>query len=407
MSSNRSTGRFWGCREVHSIWIGRKLMTAVDVLRRVVPRRLRYFVQRWVSLRDLKLNHFRRSNPLSSVEEGNENPEGLNIRFGIVRNSAQYHTHFIRACQEIGVPFRVIDLFASDWLERIRASECDVLLVWPDAVLSIWNRMIRDRIRILECELGYPTMPDWSEIWMYEDKRRMAYWLEAQALPHPKTWIFYDRGEADAFAERCRLPVVFKTSFGAASSGVRILRSRRAVSKVIKKSFAGGISPGGLDFRDRQWGSILFQEYLLEVQEWRIVRVGDSFLCRRKERLGDFHSGSGLVGWARPSREVLDLARKITDLGGFRSMALDFFETTDGRLLVNELQAVFGEIRESNLERGAEFRGRWIFDQGTEEWNFETGDFYRNACANLRVLDAMERGLCRTQGASRADGVAP
>ncbi len=386
-------------------------MNAVSALRRVFPRRFRYFVQRWVSLRDQKLNHLRRSNPLSSVEEGNEDPEGLNIRLGIVRNSAQYHTHFIRACQEIGVPFMVIDIFAHDWLQRVSSSGCDVLLVWPDAVLSTWNRMIRDRVRILERELGYPTVPNSSEIWMYEDKRRMAYWLEAQDLPHPKTWIFYNREEADAFAQRCRLPVVFKTSFGAASSGVRILRSRRAVRRVIKRSFAKGISPGGLDFRDRQWGSVLFQEYLPEIQEWRIVRVGESFLCRRKERLGDFHSGSGLVGWARPPRDVLDLARKITDLGGFRSMALDFFETTDGRLLVNELQAVFGGIRESNLERGAEFRGRWIFDQGTKEWNFEAGDFYRNACANLRVLDALDRGLCRTQAASRVEpavgGVAP
>ena len=372
----------------------------IELGRRLVPRTMRYGLQRFVSLRELKLRRRERDNPLAAVLEGHENPAGSPIRFGIVRNAAQYHMHFTQACLDVGVPFRVLDLFRSDWLDQAEGSGCDVLLVWPDAVLSTWNAMIKERVGVLVRELGFAAVPTLAEIWMYEDKRRMAYWLAANRVSHPRTWVFYDREEAAEFCARCDLPVVFKTSFGAAATGVRILRSRRALASVVRRAFSRGVTPGGTDWRDRQWGSVLLQEYLADVKEWRLVRIGDAFLCRLKARQGDFHSGSGLVSWARPSERLLSFARDVTDRGGFRSMDVDIFETTDGRLLVNELQAVFGPIRETNLERGAEHRGRWRFTRDTGTWSFEPGDFYRNACANERVRDALALGLRR--GAHRA-----
>ncbi|HQP88786.1 MAG TPA: hypothetical protein PLL76_21235 [Thermoanaerobaculia bacterium] len=367
----------------------------VETARRWVPQRLRFAIQRVVSMRGLKLRRLEALNPLAGVLRGEGRSGESAVRFGIVRNAAQYHTHFVQACLDLDVPFVVIDLFRSDWLEQVAAARCDVLLVWPDAVLTTWNTMLKDRVTTLVDELGYASVPTPAEIWMYEDKRRMSYWLAANEIPHPRTWVFYERSEAMEFCDRCELPVVFKTCFGAASTGVRILRSRGRLRALVRKAFSRGIAPGGLDWRDRQWGSVLLQEYLPDVREWRVVRIGDSFLCRFKEKLGDFHSGSGLVRWARPTRNLLDFARSVTDRGAFRSMAVDVFETVDGRLLVNELQAVFGPIRESNLERGAEHRGRWCYDMASASWTFEAGDYYRNACANERILDALARGVAR------------
>jgi len=377
-------------------------MNWFELARRVIPRRVRYSVQSVVSLRDLKLRHREATDPLAGVLESDQNPAGSPVRFGIVRNAAQYHTHFVQACLDIGVPFKVLDLFRSDWLKQVESSDCEVLLVWPDAVLSTWNEMIKARVAILEYELGYATVPASREIWMYEDKRRMTYWLAANGVPHPRTWVFYDRAEARAFIDACELPIVFKTSFGAASSGVRIIRSRRTVRTVARRAFAFSIAPGGTALRDRQWGSVVLQEYLPDISEWRLVRIGDSFFCRLKERRGDFHSGSGVVGWAQPPARIIAFAREVTNLGGFRSMDVDVFETVDGQLLVNEMQAVFGPIRESNLERGSKHRGRWLYDEETEDWRFERGDFYRNACANERVRDARTRGLRRRTASPRS-----
>jgi len=321
------------------------------------------------------------------------NTSGSSIRFGIVRNSAQYHTHFVQACLDMGHPFRVLDLYGADWLDQVTQSGCDVLLVWPDAVLSSWNRSIKDRILVLEEVLGYPSVPSSREIWMYEDKARLAAWLAAHGIPHPRTWVFLDRDKADSFAKDCALPIVFKTNFGASASGVRILRSRHFVRRVIRRAFGRGIVPDGFDYRDRQVGSVLFQEYLPNVREWRMVRIGDSYFGHPKGRVGDFHSGSGAVEWEVPDGRHLDLLHQVTERGGFRSMNVDIFETEDGRLLVNELQAVFGAGYAVHQLRVDGAPGRFLREGS--RWVFEAGDFARNACANERIRDALVRGLCR------------
>ena len=370
-------------------------MSWVDIVRRWLPRPARYTLQRFVSLSDVKLRAWARANPLARVTAGDDNRSGSAVRFGIVRNASLYHTYFIRACQEMGVPFRVLDLARSDWLEQVAGSGCDTLLVWPDAFLSIWNRMIKERVHILEMEWGYPVVPAGSELWMYEDKRRMAYWLQAHHVPHPRTWVFYDRSEAESFAADCALPVVFKTAFGAAATGVRIVRSRSQLRSLVRRSFRGGMVPWGGDRRDRDWGSVLLQEYLPEVKEWRMVRIGDSYFGHPKGRVGEFHSGSGVALWDVPSDRHLDLLHEVTGKGGFRSMDVDMFETPDGRLLVNELQTVFGaSVSVDQLQVNGQ-PGRFARREGTPRWVFEPGDFARNACANERVRDALARGLRR------------
>ncbi len=369
-------------------------MNWVDVARRWVPRPWRHAVQRWVNLSEVKLRDAERRNPLAAVSAGEDNRAGSPVRFGILRNAAQYHAHFVQACLELGVPFRVLDLARSDWLEQVERSGCEVLLVWPDAFLSVWNRMLKERLEVLEHELGYAAVPSSREIWMYEDKRRMVYWLEAHRLPHPRTWIFYDPAEAGEFAARCELPVVFKLNFGAAATGVWIVRSRRELQRRVRRAFRRGWVGRGMDRRDREWGAVLLQEYLPAVKEWRLVRIGDSYFGHPKGRRGEFHSGSGVALWDVPEPRHLDFLHRVTEAGGFRSMDVDVFETPDGRLLVNELQAVFGASVAVDQLRVNGQPGRFV-RRGEGRWEFEAGDFARNACANERIRDALARGLRR------------
>jgi glutathione synthase/RimK-type ligase-like ATP-grasp enzyme len=236
----------------------------------------------------------------------------------------------------------------------------------------------------MEEELALVVMPREKEIWLYESKWRTADWLEAHHLPHPRTWVFFEKSEALQFVADAQFPLVFKADRGATSHGVVICRDRNTAGRLIQECFGKGYLPTRADRDDRQRGFVLFQEYLPGVKEWRMVRIGDSLICRLKERTGDFHSGSGLVGWAHPATALLDFTWRITETGAFRSMNVDIFETSDGSYYVNELHAVFGDIKEQNLRRGGENMGRWL---RTPEggWEFEAGFFYANACANLRI----------------------
>jgi hypothetical protein len=380
----------------------------VELGRAWVPRRVRRLIQRHVSMSDIKQRYFARRDPLAETLEGDGEAGGLGVRIGIIKSRVQRHTHYVRACKEMGLPFRVIDIAVHDWHRRVLDSGCEMFFSWPDASLSPYARMHKDRCELIENHMGKIVFPGVVETWMYEDKIRTTDWLVAHEVPCPRTWVFFDKDEARRFAEDCALPIVFKTRFGAASTGVRILRSRRELLGVIKRAFAGGHVPAGHDRRDREWGSLFLQEYLPDVREWRMVRIGDSYFAHLKGRAGDYHSGSGKVEWKMPEQHHLDLLHQITERAGFRSMDVDVFELPDGRLLVNELQTVFGASVSIDQQKQDGVPGRMVRSE-TGAWVFEAGDFARNACANERIRYVLERFLdergCQGSSQSRRGGI--
>lgn len=365
-------------------------MDWVDLARRVVPLPARRALQRLVSLQGQKMRYFERRDPLAGVLAGDDDGLGFPFRLGIVKNRAFRHTHYVAACRELRVPFRVIDVTRPDWWREVRACGCDAFVVWPDATSTPAAKLLKDRLDLLERELGAVVVPTSAERWVYEDKVRLADWLAGRGLPHPATHVFFDRASANEFVATCALPIVSKTAFGAAATGVRILRRRRNARALVARAFGRGLTVAGHDPRDRQWGFVLFQDFIEVAREWRLVRIGDAYFGHPKGRVGEFHSGSGRAEWDVPEARHLDLLHRVTEEGGFRSMAVDTFETAAGELLVNELQTVFGASTSVDQMRVEGQPGRMLRD-GPGDWRFEAGDFARNACANARVLDLLQR----------------
>lgn len=366
----------------------------VDHARRWIPRPVRYWLQRFVSLDDVKLRWRARRHPLSGVTEGNGAGSAGAPLIGILRNRAQYHVQYVAACQELGLPFRVIDLFASDWLSAVRSSGCNVFFTWPDATQRPMATLFKDRCDLLEA-MGIVVVPSRLERWLYEDKYRQRDWLMANGIAHPRTWIFTDRKSATDFAGNCDLPIVYKTSFGGAATGVSIIRSRSELLACISRAFGKGHITAGHDRRDRDWGRIFLQEYHTVMREWRMVRIGDSYFGHPKGRAGDFHSGSGRVQWDIPNNRLLDLLHEVTEVGKFRSMDVDIFETDQGHYLVNELQTVFGASTSIDQMRADGEPGRMVRSEAGG-WQFEAGDYARNACANARIEDYLQPGGFRS-----------
>ena len=307
---------------------------------------------------------------------------------GIITDTSYYFAHNVKACREMRVAYRLMDISESNWVELVRESGCDVFLASPSTLLSSHRHMFDERLRVMVEDLGCFLCPSYSELWLWESKRRMRDWLVAHRIPHPRTDVFYDREEALAFVAGADYPLVCKTDTSAAANGVFVLREERAARHMVREAFGRGLLPRDWDRRERQRGSILFQFFVPHDHEWRIVRIGDDYLCRRKTRVGDFASGSGAIEWAAPPPELLDFVKHVTDAGGFTNMATDVFVAAEasqgGRYLVNELQCLVG----AKILPPNELMGRWRHDAG--EWRFDKGDFYRNACANLRVAYVTE-----------------
>jgi hypothetical protein len=320
----------------------------------------------------------------ADAEDTSKYEAKVDVLLGIVKEFTYKHRFYVAACRDLGVPYKILDLSKPNWIEVVQKSNCDAFLIRPSCELSVWKQMYDERLKVMVKDLGKIIYPAYEEIWFYESKRRMSYWLQAHDIPHPHTWIFYDLVNALDFAKKTELPIVLKSDFGSASSGVRIFHSRSSLIRWIKQIFRKGVICKNEDPRDRQWGVVLFQEYLPDVREWRMVRLGASYFGYEKLKRGEYHSGSLLRAYSRPSDDLLFFAKRVMDEGGFTSMAMDVFESKDGRYLVNELQSMFGMSRPDMCVVDGK-AGRMVFRPNSNLWVFESGDFCRNHLCNLRV----------------------
>lgn len=351
----------------------------------LVPQWLITFIKRHWATPSYNKYMWEKSDPFHGLEPLSARETNTSHTLGIIKEFAHNHVYYVAACLELKVPYKLIDISTTDWIEKVQESQCDAFLVWPSPVLTIWKEMYDERIKIMAEELGKIVYPSYNEVWLYESKRRVRDWLVANNIKHPATSIFYDLDQAIDFLEKETFPIVLKSNFGGSASGVVILKNIKDAKRKVRRAFNRGIVAGRRDFRDRQWGSVILQEYIPNAKEWRMVRVGDYYFCRLKQKKGEFASGSGLVDWAKPSLDLLELSRHITTLGNFTSMNVDFFEDHIGQYLANELHPFFGAIKSQNEKRLNNYTGRYIYQNEENRWIFEKGYFYQNACANLRV----------------------
>ena len=335
------------------------------------------------------------------------------------------HEPWLRACEDYKerIEYRVVNLTLSNWLEEVQREPFDILLAKPGGLTAPFKQLFDERIYILGVVLGYKIFPSPQEIFIYENKRMLSYWLKANKIPHPTTDVLYNLEEAIQYLDKCSYPIVAKTSIGASGSGVYILKSRKEGKAYAIRAFSskgaprrsgpnfekGGIFRRGLHYlvhpkeirnklriykaigADLQVDFVIFQEYVQHDFEWRAVRIGDSFFAHKKIKKVEKASGSLLKLYGNPPYELLDFIKEITDKYSFFSQAIDIFESERG-YLVNEIQCIFGQSDPYQMIiNGKPGRYRYL----DNSWVFEEGDFARNGCYNLRVGFVMSEFLSR------------
>jgi hypothetical protein len=300
---------------------------------------------------------------------------------GLLYDVAQEHQYYMVACKNMGLNYKVLDIRVSNWINLIKESGCETLMVWPTIYKPIQKQFWDERLRIISEQLKLRLFPSLDLLWLYESKRKSRDWLLSHNYAHPQTEVFFTASEATEFINQTKYPVVLKTDQGASSSGVFIIRSKDQANRMVRKAFKKGIRLKNRGINDRHQGYVLFQEYLPNCEELRIIRVAESYFCRLKKKKGDFHSGSGDIVWAKPPEELLEQTRQISSKFDTPNINVDYFETEDGHFVINEIHALWGGrvIKDENLE------GRYLYDENNKSWRFENGDFFGNRCAELRL----------------------
>ncbi|WP_378002582.1 hypothetical protein [Aeromonas dhakensis] len=320
------------------------------------------------------------------------------VKLGIICYPRMELEKIKSACVENDVDFIEIDIMSPDWMSECK-EDIDGYLIRPPCTYQEHKSIFDERVFFLNEVLGKPIYPSFKELYTYENKRNMHLFLSGHDIPHAKTKVYMRRIDALANLNDQVYPIVSKSNIGASGSAVQIIKNKRQYVRLINKVF-GRFSPEfsvgwypvtkkhGIPlprFGRAQKHYLLTQEFLNIKWEWRMIRIGDSYIGHQK-LLGDngFASGSELVGWERPSDKLLWLLHNATEKMGMRCMTLDIFETVDGEFYVNEMQAIIGAYRPYQMKVDGK-PGRFVLRDG--EFHFEEGIHCQNACWNPRVED--------------------
>jgi len=337
-------------------------------------------------------------------------------KIAILKNEhPQDYKLWIDSCKKRSdeVEYSVIDLSQNDWFEKISSLKFDAFLAKPPGLTNSFKQLYDEKIAIINDLFPYKLYPTVSEINIYENKRRLSFWLKANNIPHPKTDVFYSKEEAINFIKVCSFPFVAKLNIGASGKGVTIIKDATEGMKYIEEIFTTGRSPktgpnlkkGKLFKRlikkllnpsqlqerlftyrsiknDIQVGYVIVQEYIPHNFEWRVVKIGDSYFAHKKITVDGKASGSLKKGYDNPPIDILSFVKDITDKHNFFSQAVDIFQTGNNEYLVNEMQCIFGQSDEHQMYVDGE-PGRYYFNNNM--WFFEKGSFCTNQCFDLRL----------------------
>jgi glutathione synthase/RimK-type ligase-like ATP-grasp enzyme len=303
---------------------------------------------------------------------------------------------YIDACEYAKVDYVILDLLSDTWIEDIKNSKVDGILVRIKGNIPEHKALFDERLSIINDDLGIPIYPSRKELFLYENKRMYAYWLKAHNLPHAGTHVFYSKQQALNFIEKAKMPLVFKTNGGASSSGVEIIQGRFKAKLNIHRIF--GLFDARLSFGKVHFGKmgflpvpkfgmaqkhyVIIQEFIPIKWEWRIIKIGNTYSGHQKLLKGQFASGSDLVGWVEPPKELLLMVKNLCEIENFDSMAMDVLESLDGKYYINEIQSLFGSYLPYQMKIN-DVPGRFIEKEGG--FIFESGEFHTFGSNKLRV----------------------
>ncbi len=292
---------------------------------------------------------------------------------GIHKDSEGFAARWGETLHDRGVSLRWLNLLGSDPLNDVCG--CDgVMWHWAHYPHEV-RLAARPILYVIEKEMKIPVFPDLRTAWHYDDKISQSYLLQALGIPTPRTWIFWDRAEAERWAEAAPYPVVAKLAMGAGSNNVKLIRNigegREHIASMFSragiigiglhsdKSTVGGIvkdiaqrliwggrymlrkkyPPLPKQFWMPQRGYALFQEFLPDnAFDTRVTVVGDrAFGFCRMNRPDDFRaSGSGVIDPdpLKIDPQCIELAFSAAKKLGSQSMAFDLLYAGSGHMPV-------------------------------------------------------------------------
>lgn len=274
-------------------------------------------------------------------------------RLGIAIDHLGWWMKFEEYARGLGIDHAVFEIERSDWLDEIDA--CDYVL-WRPNLDPPFCEQAKEKIFFIERYMGKRVVPNWSTFWHYDNKRAQYYFFREHSIRVPWTFVSFSEEESTRILSEVSFPLVSKSCGGAASSGVRLLRTEKEARKEIRQVFhvsacSRALGRAGIDVR---WSMrvrnryVLWQEFVpRNDRDLRVTVIGKNhvFAFWRNNRKGDFRaSGSGSIDYSAMNvesecRYCVDICRQHD----FDSMAFDIVYK-GGDSVILEMSYAFDDV---------------------------------------------------------------
>lgn len=285
-----------------------------------------------------------------------------------------FSKHWIEYCVTRGIDHKVVDAYATDIMFEL--ADCDVFL-WHHHHIDAKDVIFAKQLLFAAQQTGTRVFPDFNTGWHFDDKLGQKYLLEGISAPLATTDVFYDAETALRWVRFVEFPKVFKLRGGAGSTHVKLIRSRREASNVVRRAFGRGFPAydrwGDLKENWRRYrfgnatmfsllksmrrlvkstkhsrtvgperGYVLFQEFLPgNTHDTRVIVIGmRAFAIKRLVREADFRaSGSGriLYGKHEIDERCISIAFETTEKLRAQCVAYDFVTDLQGNPRIVEI----------------------------------------------------------------------
>jgi len=199
-------------------------------------------------------------------------------------------------------------------------------------------------------------------------------------LPIPKTYIYYNRPNADKFLQKTQYTKIVKKSYGPSNYGGYF------VHKVDSYSEASAL------FDEKKYHQMYFQDFVPMEADIRVMLIGHKPVCAfwRRAPEGEWltnTSQGGSMDYNDVPKSVLDLAVKVSKAAKAEYWACDVAYGKDGKVRILECAtafAAFPYIRD--------WIGQYLM------WNLSEGRFRKPHCPmfNWEELGKIDSSLLRT-----------
>lgn len=264
-------------------------------------------------------------------------------------------------------------------LDGLRLSIDDILIYTSSDNPTI-RHYIKNRLFFIkdECRL----IPSYELLMAHEDKGFQEILKNKKKLGNLKgNYIF------DIENELLGLPKVLKTTEGAGSSGVFLIKDKNDLKKIKRDFYSQPLKRKVIkiqrkikltkkqyeiyNYRYKKFNLFIEQEFISNLQhDFKVLVFGDRyFVLKRSVRKNDFRaSGSGDFEFIDPPHEVLSFAKNITSILDNPYLSLDIAQSEYGCHLIEFQATNFGPYTLLNAPKRYTFNGNsWLAEENCKD----------------------------------------